>query len=114
MSHELAAAGYGFVWPRLIFASDGDTLSVQCRAGSPLSEEPVRYLSEFDVRVRAEEFESAVDRFIELVLRRLDSLGETDLHVLWQELLAERADPEQSAGRRTEARLGYDPDEAPR
>jgi hypothetical protein len=113
MSHELAAAGHGFVWPRLIFASDGDTISVQCRASSPLSEEPVRYLSEFDAWVKADEFESAVDRFVELVVRRLDNLGETDLHVLWQELLAERADPQQSAGRRIEARLGYDPDEAP-
>ena len=48
-----------------------------------------------------------------LVLRRLDSLGETELHVLWREVLAERADPTQTDARRIEARLGYEPDEAP-
>ena len=113
MSHEVAAAGHGFVWPRLVFASDGDTISVQCRPTSSLSEEPVRYLSEFDVWMRADEFETATDQFVDLVLRRLDSLGETELHVLWKEVLSERADPDQAAGRRIEARLGYDPDEAP-
>jgi hypothetical protein len=50
---------------------------------------------------------------MDLVLRRLDTLGETDLHLLWREALAERSDHEQSAARKIEARLGYDADEAP-
>src|SRR5207302_694521 len=33
--------------------------------------------------------------------------------LLWSEVLAERADREQSAARKIEARLGYDADEAP-
>ena len=53
------------------------------------------------------------DNFLDLVLRRLDTLGETELHVIWREVLAERADPLLSAARKVEARLGYDPDEAP-
>ncbi len=113
MSHELPAAGYGFIWPRLTFASDGEAIWVNCQPSPALSLEPVRYLSEFDVFVPARDFERETDGFMDLVLRRLDVLGKTQLHVLWQEVLAERADPAQSAPRRLEARLGYEPDEAP-
>src|ERR1700733_5100776 len=113
MSHELPAAGYGFIWPQLIFASDGEAIRVICRQSPILSKEPVHYLSEFEVSVPAREFESGIDSFIDLVLRRLDTLRETELHVLWREVLAERADAEQSAVRKLEARLGYDADEAP-
>ena len=113
MSHELPAAGYGFIWPRLVFASDGEAIRVSCRPSPALSPEPIRYLSEFDGFVPAQEFERELDNFMDLVLRRLDFLGQTELHVIWREVLAERADPAQSAARRLEARLGYDPDEAP-
>ena len=113
MSHELPAAGYGFIWPQLVFASDGEAVRVSCRPSPALSLEPVRYLSEFDAVVPADEFERETDSFLDLVLRRLDNLGDTDLHVLWREVLAERADPNQATARRLEARLGYDPDEAP-
>lgn len=113
MSHELPAAGYGFIWPQLSFASDGQNILVSCRRSADLSDEPVRYLSEFELSIPAQDFESEIDRFMDLVLRRLDSLGETDLHVLWGEVKKERDDPSQSAARRLEARLGYEPDEAP-
>src|SRR6266536_519014 len=111
MSHELPAAGHGFIWPQLAFASDGEGVLVSCRPSPALSGEPVRYLSGFEVFVPAPEFERETDNFMDLVLRRLDSLGETELHILWREVLAERADPTQSAARRLEARLGYEPDE---
>lgn len=101
------------IWPQLAFASDGEAVFVSCRRSPALSSEPVRYLSEFEVFVPAREFERETDNFMDLVLRRLDSLGETELHILWREVLAERADPTQSAARRLEARLGYEPDEAP-
>lgn len=113
MSHELPAAGYGFIWPQLAFASDGEAVWVSCRRSPALSSEPVRYLSEFEAFVPAREFEQETDNFMDLVLRRLDSMGQTELHTLWREVLAERADPAQSAARRIEARLGFDPDEAP-
>jgi hypothetical protein len=115
MSHELPAAGYGFIWPQLTFASDGESIHVNCRRSLALSEEPVRYLSDFDVAVAARDFERGIDEFMDLVLRRLDTFGETEteLHLLWREVLAERDDPEQSAARKMEARLGYEADEAP-
>jgi hypothetical protein len=113
MSHELPAAGYGFIWPNLAFISDGESIHVKCRPSLVLSAEPAHYLAEFDAFVPAPEFEREIDNFVELVLRRLDSSGQTELHVLWGELLAERSDPEQTAARKMEARLGFDVDGAP-
>jgi len=85
MSHELPAAGYGFIWPRLIFASDGEAIRVSCRRSPALSPEPVRYLSEFDVFVPAQEFEREMDNFMDLVLRRLDFLGQIEASVSKEE-----------------------------
>ncbi len=113
MSHELAAAGHGFIWPDLTLESDGESILATCRPSPALSSEPVRYLSDFQASVPALSFESETDAFMDLVLCRLDSLGETQLHLLWREILAERNNPEQSNLRRLEARLGYEPDEAP-
>jgi hypothetical protein len=113
MSHELPAAGHGFVWPPLCFASDGESIRVISRPSPAFSQEPVHYLSDFDLTLPAREFEAGIDSLLDRVLRRLDRLGETDLHVLWREVIAERADRVQSAARKIEARLGYDPDEAP-
>jgi hypothetical protein len=112
MSHELPAAGHGFIWPQLTFASDGESIAVSCRQSNPLTREPVRYLSQFATAVSAREFEIAVDDFVNLVCGRLDPLR-TELHNLWQEVLRERADPAEAGARKIEARLGYDPDEAP-
>ena len=42
MSHEIPAAGYGFIWPRVVFASDGEAILVRCRPSPPLTGEPVR------------------------------------------------------------------------
>lgn len=113
MSHELPAAGYGFVWPQLSFASDGESIRVTSTQSRASSSEPVHYLSAFDLSISAGDFEAGIDKFMDLVLRRLDALGETDLHLLWREVLAERTDDQRSSARRMEARLGYDPDEAP-
>ncbi len=113
MSHELPAAGYGFIWPNVAFTSDGESIRVSCRRSPALSSEPIRYLSEFELAVPARDFEREIDNFIDLVLSRLDTWRETELHVLWREVIAERADRDQSAARKIEARLGYDADDAP-
>ena len=95
MSHELPAAGHGFVWPQLMFASDGEAILVHCRQSAALSGEPVRYLSEFTTEVPVREFELAIDGFVNLVLGRLDG-RETELYGLWKEVLRERADQEET------------------
>lgn len=115
MAHELAAAGYGFLWPRLAFDSDGEAVDVVCRPTPPNSKEPIRYLDGFRASVSAVAFEQTVDHFVDLVVARLDAVGacETLLQTLWREVRAERAGAENSLYRRLEAELGFEPDDAP-
>jgi hypothetical protein len=115
MAHEMPAAGHGFIWPRIIFNSDGETIEASCRPSRQNSPEQICYLSDFKVSIDGVEFESAVDRFIEHVLARLQAqnAGETDLSKLWRDVTAERRDPTEQVWRKLEARLGFDPDEAP-
>jgi len=116
MAHGLASAGGGFVWPNVLFASDGDSLavaSIPMDQRSPL--EPVRYLNRILSRITAAEFERQVDAFLESILSRSHSLGLADdpLPTLWAEVLAERRDPAAAQWRKLEALCGYDPGEAP-
>jgi hypothetical protein len=115
MAHETAAAGYGFVWPRLVFASDGETVEVICHRTNAHPTESIRYLEDFRESVPVQVFERTIDAFIALVLARLDTVGlpNTELAGMWQELREERLDPEASVYRRLEAQLGCEPDEAP-
>lgn len=117
MSHGMAAAGGGFIWPTILFASDGDSIAVVSRPGHVMSEDtPIRYLNEMDGRITAKEFERSVDDFMSLVLTRLHGEGvrNTELAQLWAEVMKERQDRKLAAWRRLEAICGYDPDEAPR
>ena len=115
MSHQLGSAGGGYAWPNLTFSGDGETIQVSCHPTEAPRIEPVRYLAQFDVTVPAASFELGVDRFLDAVVERLESsrLAENALAGLWQVLREERLNPEVSAWRRLEARLGFYPDEAP-
>jgi hypothetical protein len=115
MAHELAAAGHGFLWPNLTFASDSQSVQIVGRPTNPLSEEPVRFLADFAEAVPADVFEREIDNLLGLVLARLRALGQEDtgLQYLWNEVCKERRDPEIATLRRFEAVLGFDPKEAP-
>lgn len=115
MAHEIPAAGHGFLWPRVTFESDGEEISVLCRPSNSITEQPLRYLADFHETIKASTFEKAVGRFVDLVLARLEAVGirGTHLHHLWGEILEERADPSLNRSRKLEARLGFEPDEAP-
>lgn len=115
MAHEMPGAGYGYLWPLLTFASDGEVVDATCRPSNPLSAEPVRYVADFREAIQAGAFVKALDEFVDLVLARLDAVGlsRTDLRLLWNEVLAERADPSATLSRTLEAKLGFEADEAP-
>jgi hypothetical protein len=115
MSHELGAVGHGFLWPNLKFASDSQSIQVVGRPTNPLSEEPVRFLADFEETIPADAFERAIDDFIGLVLARLRAVGveNSDLEQLWHEVLRERREPKTAMIRRFEAVLGFDPEDAP-
>ena len=112
MSHCLAAAGEGYAWPNLVFASDGENVQLHL---TPTQESvgPLRYIERLDTWLPAQEYETGVSRFIESTLQQLGDNSTTDLHALWKTVLEERATPALALQRRIEAMLGYDPEEAP-
>lgn len=113
MSHTLAAAGEGYAWPNLVFSSDGENIQVNLKPYHG-SAEPLRFLERLDAWVPADEYEAGVDDLINQTLAQLsDSNGRTHLHQLWQTVLEERASPSLTLNRQLEAKLGYDPEEAP-
>lgn len=112
MAHEMAAVGHGFIWPRMLFAADGESMHVwtmQSASGA------VRYLVDAYRAIPFASFERTADVFIEAVIARLDAMqiGPTLLHELWTEVCDERRDEGLSAHRRLEAMLGFDPDDCP-
>lgn len=115
MSHHLVSAAHGTVWPDLRIWSSGQTVSVIGLPTSGSAIEPVRYLRRVNERLRANAFEVGVDRFVDAVVGRVEAMVEEEmpLQQVWNQVMAERADPDVSAWRRLEAKLGYDPDEAP-
>jgi hypothetical protein len=113
MAHELTSAGYGYIWPRLLFASDGYNIKIWSALSGSGSIEPIQYLTNAYASVNPKDFESELDGFMTAVLARLSARGiaTTTLHDLWQEVLDERNSTELKSQRRLEAMLGFDPDE---
>jgi hypothetical protein len=115
-AHSVAASGGGYIWPNVIFASDGDSLAVAAlprKRGAIF--EPIRYLDQIFGRISAVEFEQRVDAFMEGILSRMESrqVEDESLADLWAEVVAERNDRERAERRKLEAMIGYEPDEAP-
>jgi hypothetical protein len=115
MAHEMAAAGYGYLWPQLFFAFDGESMHVWARQSAPDAQAAVRYLSDAHHAIPGSAFEQMLDEFIAHVIARLDAVDVhgTTLHDLWHEIMEERLDAGLAAYRRLEAMLGFDPDECP-
>lgn len=115
MAHQLAAAGGGFIWPKLEFDSAEETIRVLARAGKAIETEPVRYLANGEFWIDSQLFESVIFQFVDLVCARLADCGLADtlLHNLWAELNSEFSDAHLSIHRKIEAILGYDAGDAP-
>ncbi|MBF0093622.1 MAG: hypothetical protein HQL33_08275 [Alphaproteobacteria bacterium] len=113
-AHRLTTVGGGYVWPNVEIVSDGERAVLRARPTQSRPEEPLRYVVDFAAIVRAGELESALDGFVDLVVEKLRSegIGDTNLHHVWGDVRAERADPEMARRRKIEALLGFDPDEA--
>jgi len=117
MGHEMGAANHGYVWPRIVLASDGEVMQIWSVASDPASKQSVRYLNGLSVplTVALDDFQSGVVRFVSGVLSRLNAMGqpETDLAGLWRLVQEDRIDTARTRIRRIEAQLGYDPEECP-
>ncbi|GGJ88578.1 hypothetical protein GCM10007426_17340 [Alloalcanivorax dieselolei] len=117
MAHELAAANQGYVWPTVMFATDGEGIQVWSSPSDDGTEQSVRYLnsSRFPSFVPMDDFRKEVSAFIDAVLSRLRDCGctDTELATLWKLVRDELADPEIARLRTFEAMMGYDPEECP-
>ena len=115
MSHKIGGAGGGYIWPDLSFSSDWQSVLVSSCRTEQSEAQPIRYLNDFSVSVPLGDFERGLDRFMSGTIARLaDTAGaDTELSVLWRDVINERRDHDQSRGRKLEACMGYDPDEAP-
>ena len=117
MAHELGASNHGFVWPQIIFASDGEVMQVWSVASSANGRQSVRYLNglETPISIALADFRRGAEDFIVAVLDRLDAMQcqDTDLSRLWRLIQDNRADQASAQYRRLEAEMGYDPDECP-
>jgi len=115
MSHEMASAGFGYVWPHMVFTSEGDQIQALSAQSPAECKEPIRYLSDLYAPIDSVEFEREIDGFIGATLARLNAMGQTDtmLHSLWRDVEEERTDNEKFLWRQLEAMLGFNPDEGP-
>jgi hypothetical protein len=116
MSHKIGGAGGGYIWPDLSFSSDWQSVLVSSCRTEQSEAQPIRYLNDFSVSVPVGEFERGLDRFMSGTVARLaDTAGaDTELRVLWRDVINERRDHDLSRWRKLEACMGYDPDEAPK
>lgn len=114
LAHRLSTIGGGYVWPNITVSSDGERIVLLTKPTQLRPSEPLRYVEDIAAIIRPSAFQDAVDLFIEQVRGQLraEHLGDTNLDHIWNELLAERDDPEASGRRRLEALMGFDPDEA--
>ena len=115
MSHKIGGAGGGYVWPDLSFSSNWESVLVSSCRTEQSEAQPIRYLNDFSVNIPILDFERCIDRFVSGTIARLSDTvrAETDLSVLWRDVINERRDRDLSGLRKLEACMGFDPDEAP-
>lgn len=114
-AHEMESAGFGFVWPRVLFASDGEAMQIWAVAARSRSKnrKAVRYLTGTGgpVSVPLTDFTQGVDDFLAATVWRLKVrtrlYGDSTLRTLWDDLRGDRADPRRAQWRRCEAELGF-------
>lgn len=113
LAHELSAIGGGYVWPSLRIWGDDTRVGLSSHGDSPQGMNfAVRYLTNVLIFVSADQFETAVDRFLQQAAEAR-SEDRTALQAQLEALNSERNDQDATTWRRLEAQLGYDADEAP-
>lgn len=114
-SHSMAAIGGGYVWPALIFSSDGEFIRLQLQAETSPDVSALRYLRDIEIDVPAADFEQAAERYLDKVEARVMTRlpGERELSELREELNMERSDPRQAIDCKLQALAGIDPGSAP-
>lgn len=114
LAHRMTTIGGGYVWPNITVYSDGERIVLTAKPTRQDPAEPIRYIADAVVVLRAVEFEGAVDCFLGQVQEQLRSeeIEGTNFDKIWNFVREERGDSEASHWRKLEAMLGFDPDEA--
>lgn len=112
-AHELGAADHGYVWPCVLFVSDGDFVNVWSST-IHTSGQSVNYLNRLNAvkSVPVKKFQSEVATLIKATLEKLNDQG-ADLRELWSIVCEDMHDPAINNIRKIEAAMGYDPEECP-
>lgn len=114
LRHELSSASGGTLWPPLMIYSGGERVIFAPILSRRPPIEPLQFL---DTRVRSitgTQFEAGIDSFFKSVMEQCARSADADvLATLICQLETEREENELAAWRKLEARLGFDPDEAP-
>ena len=113
-AHRMTAIGEGYVWPNIVFRTDGARSAILSEPSSDPQAKPFRYLGANPWLGPSVAVEEAIDNFLMRIVGRLAERGirESNLNRLWTEVLTERQDSDQAERRRLEALMGFDPDEA--
>lgn len=112
-SHGLSNIGSGYDWPNISIYSDGCKSYLHSTRSMPGTVKSFEYYVSYRVDVSTKTLESALSKFIEATIKRLEDSGirDSNLQRLWDDLRSEQADPDDMRYRTMEARLGFDPDE---
>lgn len=112
-AHEVGAANHGYVWPKVLFVSDGEFINIWSDL-VPTPLQSVNYIGKLDAvkSVSIEMFQKEVESLIETTISRVSGI-DSSLPELWKIVCDERKDPVLSNKRKLEAVLGYDPEECP-
>lgn len=113
-AHKMTSIGEGYVWPNLTIFSDGVRTAIISEPSARPDAKPFRYVGALPTVVPSTVFETAIDTFIPQILERLQTEGAKDsnLALLWSDVITERNDPEIAKRRRLEAYLGREPEAA--
>jgi hypothetical protein len=111
-AHHMATIGEGYAWPNVRIWSDGIRTALISDASVRPDAKPFRYVGAHPIVISSALFERALDEFLPKVIARLrdQSVPQTNLDKVWEEVLAERSDSEIAKRRRLEALMGRDPD----
>lgn len=112
LSHDISAIGGGYAWPRLWIWGEDTRVGLSTQRDPLNVPGPVRYVTDALVFVRSDQFEAEVFRFLQQAIQA-KSEDSAALRAQFDALEEERANEDLMASRRLEAKLGFDPDEAP-
>lgn len=112
-AHELGAVNHGYVWPKVLFVSDGEFINIWSDT-IPTPLQSVNYIGNLDsvYSVPIENFQKEISTLINDTIFRLSGV-DADLLELWNIVSDERNNPKIKNIRKLEAVLGYDPEECP-